>query len=115
MFGVILKACECMEYHKKISTLIFLRTDMNRIIEKSFVIAQQLPWSLTKIKKQSGASANSLYIYNFSKNGILAIIKQWVLGGFIESSADIAHLLTTLVQSTRKVALEKEQQTFNKV
>ena len=62
MFGVILKACESMEYHKKISTLIFLRTDMNRIIEKSFVIAQQLPWSLKKIEKQSGASTNSLYI-----------------------------------------------------
>lgn len=102
---VALKACECIENNKQISTLIFLQDDENWIIQKSLMIIQQFPWSLKDIEKQAGSSSDNFYRYNFGKDGTLAIIRQWIIGGFVESSTDIAKLITELLRSTLKVAL----------
>lgn len=102
---VALKACECIENNKKISSLIFSQTDENRIIQKALMMIQQFPWSLKDVDKQTASNSDNFYLYNFGKDGTLAIIRQWILGGFVESSTDIAKLITKLVKSTHKIVL----------
>lgn len=104
LYEVVLKACECIENNKVISALIFLQSEEHRIIQKSLLVIQEFHWSMKDIDKQRGSNSDNFYLYNFGKDGTLAIIRQWILGGFVESSQDIAGLITKLIKSTLEIA-----------
>lgn len=108
---IVLKACECIEQHQKMSTLIFSQAIRSRIIEKTLKALQPQPWSIHKeTGEQPESDSDNFYLYTFGKNGTIALIQQWVLNGFKESSADIALLITTLLQSTHKLASPTKMQ-----
>jgi len=96
---IILASCRTMERDKKMSVIIFSETDSSSLLSKALSSFRK-----TDITAQMNSGATlqqSLLdkVYLFGEQGTIAIMKDWVLGGFKESPETIAEIISYLIQS----------------
>ncbi|QDW21619.1 TetR/AcrR family transcriptional regulator [Flavobacterium sp. KBS0721] len=96
---IILASCRTMERDKKMSVIIFSETDSSSLLSKALSSFRK-----TDITAQMNSGAilqQSLQdkLYLFGEQGTIALMKDWVLGGFQESAESIAEIISHLIQS----------------
>jgi len=97
--GIILASCRTLERDKKMSVIIFSETDSSSLLSKALSSFRNTDTTL-----QNNSDATIQYyllnkVYLFAEQGTIAIMKDWVLGGFKESAESIAEIISYLIQN----------------
>lgn len=97
--SIILASCRALESDKKMSVIIFSETDSSNLLSKALSSFRNT--DITAHKNGEAVIQQSLLekIYLFGEQGTIALMKDWVLGGFKESAESIAEIISYLIQS----------------
>ncbi len=96
---IILASCRTMERDKKMSVIIFSETDSSSLLSKALSSFRNTDMTA---QMNNGATLQKAFqdkLYLFGEQGTIAIMKDWVLGGFKESAESIAEIISYLIQS----------------
>ena len=94
---IILAACRTLESDKKMSVIIFSESDSSNLLSKALSSFRN-----TEIAAQkNGGLQQSLLdkVYLFGEQGTIALMRDWVVGGFKESAEATAEVISFLIQS----------------
>ncbi|MEO6177127.1 MAG: TetR/AcrR family transcriptional regulator [Flavobacterium circumlabens] len=96
---IILASCRTLERDKKMSVIIFSETDSSSLLSKALSSFRKT--DLTLQNNSDAALQQSLLekVYLFGEQGTIALMKDWVLGGFKEPAESIAAIISYLIQS----------------
>ncbi|TCN60134.1 TetR/AcrR family transcriptional regulator [Flavobacterium circumlabens] len=96
---IILASCRTLERDKKMSVIIFSETDSSSLLSKALSSFRKT--DLTLQNNGDAAIQQSLLekVYLFGEQGTIALMKDWVLGGFKEPAESIAAIISYLIQS----------------
>lgn len=96
---IILASCRTLERDKKMSVIIFSETDSSSLLSKALSSFRKT--DLTLQNNGDAAIQQSLLekVYLFGEQGTIALMKDWVLGGFKETAESIAAIISYLIQS----------------
>lgn len=97
--GIILASCKALERDKKMSVIIFSETDSSSLLSKALSSFRNT--DITAQKNGDAIIQQSILdkVYLFGEQGTIAIMKDWVLGGFKESAETIAEIISYLIQN----------------
>ncbi|MBF4487580.1 TetR/AcrR family transcriptional regulator [Flavobacterium sp. CSZ] len=97
--GIILASCRTLERDKKMSVIIFSETDSSSLLSK---VLSSFRNTDTTLQNNSDATMQHYLlnkVYLFAEQGTIALMKDWVLGGFKESAESIAEIISYLIQN----------------
>jgi AcrR family transcriptional regulator len=97
--GIILASCRTLERDKKMSVIIFSETDSSSLLSK---VLSSFRNTDTTLHNNSDATMQHYLlnkVYLFAEQGTIALMKDWVLGGFKESAESIAEIISYLIQN----------------
>lgn len=97
--GIILASCRALERDKKMSVIIFSETDSSSLLSKALSSFRNT--DITTQKNSEATIQQSLLekVYLFGEQGTIALMKDWVLGGFKESAETIAEIISYLIKN----------------
>lgn len=94
--AIILVACKTLESEKKLSKIIFSETDASKILSKIVLSFKDVKFTDMSIYDSKGDKLLTDIVYLYGEKGAIAVIKEWVLGGFEEPAELIAKHLSFL-------------------
>ena len=96
---IILASCRTLESDKKMSLIIFSETDSSSLLSKALSSFRNKDITANKNSEEVFQQSLLEKIYLFGEQGTIALMKDWVLGGFKESAESIAEIISYLIQS----------------
>lgn len=96
---IILASCRTLESDKKMSLIIFSETDTSSLLSKALSSFRNKDINANKNSEEVIQQSLLEKIYLFGEQGTIALMKDWVLGGFKESAESIAEIISYLIQS----------------
>lgn len=96
---IILASCRTLESDKKMSLIIFSETDSSSLLSKALSSFRNKDINANKNSEDVIQQSLLEKIYLFGEQGTIALMKDWVLGGFKESAESIAEIISYLIQS----------------
>ncbi|MCZ4224441.1 TetR-like C-terminal domain-containing protein [Pedobacter rhodius] len=97
--GLILAACKTLARDKKMSEVIFSEIDASSVLFKTLASFRNRELPTTKNGEPNKQNLLVDKAYLFGEKGTIAIIQDWVLGGFKEPAELIAEIISFLVQN----------------
>ncbi len=94
----ILAACKALEKHKKMSELIFSEIDSSRLFAKIISSLTQSPPKDPSSTTSEKPTLLAHYAYVLSEKGVIAILQDWVMSGFMQPAETVADLTSFLAQ-----------------
>ncbi|UKN00265.1 TetR/AcrR family transcriptional regulator C-terminal domain-containing protein [Paracrocinitomix mangrovi] len=96
---VFQKACQFLKDNKKISEIIFLNRDEMKVFNKFLNHYKELETPAT-LMTASGQDIEIIQqFYKFSEGGSLAVLEDWVLGGFKEPADQVAKSISYMANA----------------
>lgn len=86
---VILAACRLLEKDKRMSELIFFKTDESNVLTKVLASFRDKHWKKQNGLKIPDKEAHS-FVNEFNEKGTIGVIRYWILNGFKEPAETVA-------------------------